>query len=248
MEEGGNRSLYRTWQRSVELSYHTLKVKESDLVIAVDKAQANRLDLPQVEKQIIKLRADIQMYTDVVPEFVTALSPLPLNKPVAEVVRRMITATQLAGVGPMAAVAGTIAELVGEELLSQGFANIIVENGGDLYLASETERVVAIFAGTSPFTGQVGLIIRDGFPLGVCTSSGTVGPSLSFGLADASIIIAETAALADAVATAAGNLVKDVNSLERAVDFACAIPGVRGALMILGDKLAARGAVELVGM
>jgi len=248
MEVGGNRSLYRSWQQSTELSYYTVRVKESDLALAVDKTKAELLNLHQVERHLIRLRAEIEGYADQVPEFITALTPLTLDSSAPEVVKRMLWASQQAGVGPMAAVAGTVAELVGEELLAQGFNNVIVENGGDLFLASESERVVAVFAGSSPFTGKVGLIIHKGFPLGVCTSSGTVGPSLSFGSADAAIIIANTAALADAVATAAGNLVKDVSSLERAVDFACAIPGVRGALMILGDKLAARGELELIGL
>ncbi|MGE5379569.1 MAG: UPF0280 family protein [Methylocystaceae bacterium] len=248
METGGHRALYRSWQRSAELAYFVARVKESDLAIAVDKIKEARLDLKQVEKQLIRLRADIETYAELVPEFIAALSPLPLTNHAPEIVKRMLLAGQQAGVGPMAAVAGTVAEMVGEDLINQGFRNVIIENGGDLFLASETERTVAVFAGSSPFTGKVGIIIRGGFPLGVCTSSGTVGPSLSFGQADASIIIAETAALADAAATAAGNLVKDVSRLETAVNFACSIPGVRGALMILGDKMAARGSVELVGL
>ncbi len=119
----------------------------------------------------------------------------------------MAAAAQTAGVGPMAAVAGAIAECVGRELLEFS-PEVIVENGGDIFLKVSHRRTVGIFAGDSPLTGRIGIQIeaRD-TPLGVCTSSGTVGHSLSFGRADAVVVLAPAAALADAAATAIGNRV-----------------------------------------
>ena len=116
--------------------------------------------------------------------------------------KQMIEAGQKAGVGPMAAVAGAIAECVGRELLAFS-PEIIIENGGDIYLKCLKKRVVGIFAGKSPLTGKIGLEIdAKDTPLGVCTSSGTVSHSLSFGKADAAVAIAPSATLADAAATA----------------------------------------------
>jgi hypothetical protein len=126
---------------------------------------------------------------------------------------------------------------------------VIVENGGDIYIRSGRVRKIGIFAGESPFTNRVALEIQPHqTPLGVCTSSGTVGHSLSLGRADAVVILAPSAPLADAVATAAGNLVQDERDLEKAVNFALGIKSVTGALAIKNDQLAAAGKIKLVPM
>ncbi|MBI5016408.1 MAG: UPF0280 family protein [Deltaproteobacteria bacterium] len=181
------------------------------------------------------------------PAFATALRPLPLPaEPLPALLERMYRAARTAEVGPMAAVAGAIAQTVGEELRRHA-AEVLVENGGDLYLDLEEEAVAGVFAGASPFSGRLGLrVTAERTPLGLCTSSGTVGPSLSFGCADAAIVLAADAALADAMATALGNRIQGPGDLEAAVDWALAVPGVRGAVAILGDRMAARGDVEFV--
>jgi ApbE superfamily uncharacterized protein (UPF0280 family) len=120
----------------------------------------------------------------------------------------MAEAASIAGVGPMAAVAGAVASFLGQ-VLGSCSREVIVENGGDIYLRSAHERVVAVFAGDSPFSYKIGLRVKpEDTPAGICTSSGTVGHSLSFGNADAVVIKGESAILADAVATQAGNLIK----------------------------------------
>lgn len=181
------------------------------------------------------------------PEFATGLAPLaPPPGETPPVVAAMYAAGAAAGVGPMAAVAGAVAGAVGRALRAWS-REVLVENGGDLYLDLRDEAVVGLFAGTSPWTGRLGLRIEPGrTPLGVCTSSGTVGPSLSFGRADAAVALAPDPALADAVATALGNRVQDAGDLEGAVDWALSVPGVTGAVAVLGSHLAARGEVEFV--
>jgi len=146
----------------------------------------------------------------------------------------------------MAAVAGAIAECVGEDLL--GFSpEVIVENGGDIFLSCARETRVGIFAASSPLSLRLGLVVPPaGHPWGVCTSSGTVGPSLSFGRADAVCILSPSASLADAAATAVGNLVSTPDDLEEGLQRAKAIEGVSGAVIILGEKLAVWGEVELI--
>ena len=107
--------------------------------------------------------------------------------------------------------------------------------------------VVGLFAGESPFNGTIGLRIEPTpVSLGVCTSSATIGPSLSLGAADCATIVSRDTPLADAVATAMGNRVSKSSDLKTAVDWAMAITGVDGALVVLGDKIAARGEIELV--
>jgi len=157
----------------------------------------------------------------------------------------MIRATQCAGVGPMAAVAGAMAEAVGKDLLRES-PEVIVENGGDLFLRSLKGMKVGIYAGDSPLSFRLGLMVpaRE-HPWGICTSSGTVGPSLSFGKADAVCVLASSASLADAAATAVGNLVRSPQDLERGLEKAQTIEGLTGVVIILGKKLAAWGPIEL---
>jgi len=160
----------------------------------------------------------------------------------------MIAAARRVGVGPMAAVAGALAERVGRALAQEPLnPEVIVENGGDLYLEVTSPAIVSLFAGKSPLSHRVGLRIEpDLSPLGVCTSSGSVGHSLSFGRADAACVLAHKASLADAAATALGNLVPDAGAIGAALAWAASIPEILGAVVVVGDKLGAWGRVELV--
>jgi len=145
-------------------------------------------------------------------------------------------------------VAGAIAEAVGRDLLASS-AEVIVENGGDIFLALEKGRMVGIYAGDSPFTGKLALQIGPGeTPMGICTSSGTVGHSLSFGKADAVIVLSPSAALADAAATAVGNVVEDSDDIPGAVEFAQGLDGVDGVVVIKGERMGMWGRVKLADM
>jgi ApbE superfamily uncharacterized protein (UPF0280 family) len=157
----------------------------------------------------------------------------------------MAEATATAGVGPMAAVAGAIAEAVGQELLR--FSDeVIVENGGDIFIKSSEERLIGLYAGESSLSGKVAFAISpEQTPLGVCTSSGTVGHSFSFGKADAVVAFAASTALADAAATAIGNRVSTADDIEGALDYAQTIEGLSGVAIVKDDRLGLRGQVRL---
>ena len=158
----------------------------------------------------------------------------------------MIRTSGLANVGPMAAVAGAVAEFVSKDLLKLS-EEIIVENGGDIYLATSRERTIGIYAGDSPLSLKIGILIQpEDSPLGICTSSGTVGPSLSFGKADAICILSKSAALADAAATAVGNRVKEKKDIESGLERGKTIEGVLGTLIIIGDRMGIWGNIRLV--
>jgi len=157
----------------------------------------------------------------------------------------MIEASRKAGVGPMASVAGAIAEYVGRELLDFS-PEIIVENGGDIYLKSLTKRTIGVFAGNSPLTGKIGLEINpQDTPLGICTSSGTVGHSLSYGKADAVVALSSSATLADAAATAIGNRVSQASDITGAIEFGKNISGLKGLIIIVDDNIGVWGEVKL---
>jgi ApbE superfamily uncharacterized protein (UPF0280 family) len=160
-------------------------------------------------------------------------------------VQEMMRAAALAQVGPMAAVAGAIAEYVGKDLLTST-SQVVVENGGDIFLKVAQNITIGVYAGTSPLSNKLGLkITPEASPLGVCTSSGTVGHSLSFGKADAVTVVARSASLADAAATAIGNLVKEVKDIERGFAYAHSTQGILGVLIIVADKFGAWGDIEL---
>lgn len=221
--------------------YFRVGVKETDLFIhAPAELEPAALDLT------LACRLHIEEYLRRHPGFADSLIPVPEDRLAPAVVREMIDAGRKAGVGPMAAVAGAVAESVGRGLL-EGSPDIIVENGGDIFIRTDEPLTVAVFAGNSPLSMKVGLKIDGSGPgAGVCTSSGTIGHSLSFGSADAVCVVSSSCALADASATAVGNLVRSAADIHRALDFGKRIPGVEGVLIIRGDRMGAWGRLEIV--
>lgn len=231
---------YRRWVRSQDLvSFHAM-VRETDLYINTSanlKRKALRI--------VCKYREQVENYINRYPCFLTALEPFSADDDAPVIVRAMSAATASVGVGPMASVAGAIAEFVGNELLLFS-SDVIIENGGDIYLRSLKTRLVAIYAGKSALSGKIGLEI-DGreTPRGICTSSGSVGHSLSFGKADAVTVLSDSATLADAAATAIGNLIKEPGDIQKGLDFARNVEGITGLVIIIGDKMGVWGDVRL---
>lgn len=221
-------------------------VKDSDLFILVDESSySSRLE-KIAEQQVIYWRGLLEAYIASDPKYKTTLKPHVANLGAPDIVLEMAKAGNLCGVGPMAAVAGAIAERVGKEL-KKHVKEVIVENGGDLFLDVERIRHIGVFAGQSPFSDKLALkIYPDSTPVGICTSSGTIGPSLSFGKADAVIIRSSSTALADAAATAIGNIVLNKDDVKKGIQAAQRIKGVSGAVVIKEDQLAAWGEMEIL--
>ena len=232
---------YRTRTASAAWVSFTVQVKESDLWI-----RARRDLSAEGYAALYRLRYPLETYIRQHPEFQDALVPLPPDPLAPALVQEMLEAGRRAGVGPMAAVAGAIAESVGRELQA-GSEEVIVENGGDLFLAGREPLIIGLYAGKSPLSGRIGVALPprpEG--AGVCTSSGTVGPSLSFGQADAVTVVAPSAALADAAATAIGNRVRTGRDIPEALELAQEIPGIEGVLIVIGDQMGIWGGLEIV--
>ncbi len=239
---------YRLLHDQADLTAVQVQIQETDLHILASRDVKER-----ATELVLQYRLQLESYIVKHPLFLATLDPLPLDFLAPPLVREMLAAAQKAGVGPMAAVAGTISEFVGKALAAEGVEEIIVENGGDIYIRRLRECSVAIFAGQSPLSYKVGLrLLPSQMPTGVCTSSGTVGHSLSFGKADAAVVVARSTPLADAVATRLGNEVDTSLGVKAAVERALAvareIDGVEGAVVICGEVMGAMGAVELVRM
>ena len=204
-------------------------------------------DLSAAVRDLVMTHRDrLERYIAAHPGFRESLVPVFVPPIAPGVVRAMAAAGEAAGVGPMAAVAGAIAEAVGAGLVGES-PNLIIENGGDLYLATTRERTVGLYTGDARIDGAVGIRVgADRSPLGICTSSGRIGHSLSFGDAASATVIASSCALADAAATAVGNVVRGRSGLQEGLRAAAAIPGVTGAVVTRGGELGAWGDVELV--
>lgn len=217
--------------------------RESDLLIFTNK----RLDKEFVKERVRAYRWQIENYIERDRKFLVALKPVPVEINAPLIIRRMAEAGQKANVGPMAAVAGAIAEFIGRDLIKKGYKEVIVENGGDVFLAGSQGRLVGIYAGAAKTWRNLRLKIRPALlPLGIATSSGTIGHSLSFGAADSVVIFSKDACLADSVATATCNLVKTKTDLKKAMDFAKTVKGVIGAVIILKDNLTSWGKIEFI--
>lgn len=232
--------VYRNLFKGANLKFFDVCVGETDLRIG-----ANRELYGEALEAVKKYRRQIELYLKFYPEFLRSLKPLKPQPGAPPLIRRMCEASIKAGVGPMAAVAGAVSEAVGRELL-QFSDEVVVENGGDIFIKTNEVRKVGIYAGKSPLSEKLALeILPQKTPLGICTSSGTVGHSLSFGKADAVVILSEDTFLADAVATAACNIVKCPDDIEKAVQFAACIEKVQGVVVIIDDKIGAWGDIKL---
>ncbi len=218
-------------------------VKETDLwVSAGRRLERETMDL------VLDARHQLETYIESHPYFLTAMSPVADDPTAPPLVREMIRSVRPVGVGPMASVAGAVAEFVGRGLLAYT-DQVIVENGGDIFLKTSRETTVSIFAGESPLSHRIGFRISSGqMPLGICTSSGTVGHSYSLGRADAGCVISSSAAFADGAATALCNRVRSRRDLERVAPWAESIPGIMGCLVVLGEHMVVWGEVELVAI
>ncbi len=244
---------YRSAFQAPDLAFFRLKVEQTDLFIGIGELSH---DGPPSEKQlrlartlastaVAACRELLEAHIRVRPAFLSSLEPLGEPGALPGLLAGMYRAASAAGVGPMAAVAGAVAEQVGRALNGH-FSEVLVENGGDLWMTGTRGRVAGLFCGNSPLNGKLGLVLpAGGFPLGLCTSSGTIGHSLSFGRADAATVKAGDAYLADAVATALGNRVKTAEDIADALAWASGVPGVTGLLVVMGDRMGAWGDMEL---
>jgi uncharacterized protein len=231
---------YRNWVKHEDLVSFNVIVEETDCHFDAEINLETK-----ARKLILKYRDILKKYLAGHPLFLTTLEPLIVEPDAPLIVKAMARDGQMAGVGPMASVAGAIAHFVGEELYRFS-RNLIIENGGDIYLRSSRDRKIGIFAGKSPLSGKIGLEIaaRD-TPLGISTSSGTVGHSLSFGKADAVVVIAKTAVLSDAAATAIGNLIITSSDIPAGLERAKTIPDIKGIVIIKDEDMGLWGDLKI---
>lgn len=238
---------YRSQFNTDRFTGFQVKHLETDLWIGIDRESFNDKMSEIALKKIKVLRNQLDEYIKTEPFFAKSLKPFQPSGSAPEEAIEMAIAAGKAGIGPMSAVAGLFAREVGEEII-QNFSvkEMVIENGGDIFALLNDEFVLSVFAGNSPLSERIGLIIPEGQKKwGICTSAGTVGPSLSFGKADAVVVICEDILLADAFATALGNKVKSPNDVEKVINASEKIPEILSLLIICEDKIGIRGDFEI---
>ncbi len=232
---------YRGVSRPRDLTCYEVKLKETDLFCCTQG------DLRSfVEDRVFFYRNQLEEYIARRPGFRETLSPVEEDPFAPAMVKEMIEVAGRLSIGPMATVAGAIAEFVGRDIAGRS-GEYIIENGGDIAIRTSRERIVQIYAKDSSYSGKIGLRLKGSDePYGVCTSSATVGPSLSLGKADAVCVVARSALFADGLATYVGNRVKRKDDIGRAIDSGRTFPHVLAILVIMGDHLGAWGDIEIV--
>ncbi len=232
---------YRNLVNPAHLTSFRVVVQETDLQV-----HADRILTEETRDLIRQYRGQVEAYIQNYPEFMSTHRPWPMTGPGPEIVADMINAAARAGVGPMAAIAGAIAEQVGRGLLNYS-DQVVVENGGDVFMQTNRPVTVGIFAGPSPLSMRIGLQLGGNQqPVAVCTSSGTVGHSFSLGKADAVCVVAECCALADAAATSIANQVGSPADIAAALEAGKHIAEIKGLVIVVADRLGVWGQLEVV--
>ena len=232
---------YRSWINN-NLKTFNISYKETDLLIRSTEK------LPDLcLNTVIKLRNKLDKFIKHNPQFKKSLTPVSLPENTPSPILKMNQSAKVVNVGPMATVAGLFSETIGQVMLKKS-DQVIVENGGDIYLSVEKDPVIGIYAGDkSPFTNKIGIkIAAENTPVGICTSAGTIGPSLSKGKADAVIVMSPETTLADAAATAIGNKVQTKSDINDAVKQGRNIKKITGIIVIKKDNIGMWGDLELI--
>ncbi len=234
---------YRRVSRPADLVCYEVVCKETDLFCCTST------DLKVfIEERTLFYRNQLEAYIRQRPEFASSLAPLAADPLAPRIAREMLEASSSAGVGPMACVAGAVAEFIGRDVEPKS-AEYIIENGGDIFLKTRHERKVSIYAKDSPYSEQIGMKLKAAEEAyGICTSSATVGPSLSFGRADAVCIVGRSSLFSDGLATRLGNIVHKEEDIAGAVEEGKAFPGVSAIIIIMGKTLGAWGDVDLISL
>jgi ApbE superfamily uncharacterized protein (UPF0280 family) len=220
---------------SQKRTYRTFTYREAVFRICCDRFDA-------AAAEIVRQRRILEGYMDRHAGFRDSLEPLELHTDAPEVARRMARAARLVGVGPMAAVAGAMAQCAGEAALEAGAEEAIVENGGDIYLRAAEPVIIGLDTGTAELRNRLAFSLQaHDTPISICSSSGRMGHSMSIGECDLATVVARDAAVADAAATQAANLVRTDEDVDPALERIAAIEGVEGVMIVKNTRVGLAG-------
>jgi ApbE superfamily uncharacterized protein (UPF0280 family) len=233
---------YRSFIEGREFLKFEVRIEETDLLII-----AKRNLKEEIYNEVKKQREILKEYIKKNPEFYYSFKPV-IAKSNDEIIKLMSESSFLTKTGPMASVAGAIAEITGKKFLN--FSDeIIIENGGDIFAKMGRDFIVGIYAGSSPFSMKIGIKLKKReIPYGIATSSGTIGHSFSFGDADAVCVVSPSATLSDGSATYFGNLIKGKIDKEMIIKELNDFPFIEGIVIIRRKEIFLWGNIEIVSL
>lgn len=200
-----------------------------------------------LKNYIKKIRYELKKYIIKNQDFIISLEPLKIpNEEIPLIVKKMYESSKIADVGPMASVAGTISEMSINHLIKNNSTYSIVENGGDIAIINDKETICGIYSNNNIIGNQIAFKLKPRKKaLGICTSSGKIGHSISFGQSDSLTVISKSSSISDALATRIANDVngnsnedKISNALETCEKYKEFFNGV---LIISGDNIGTIG-------
>jgi uncharacterized protein len=235
--------VYRESMVSDRFRSFTIVLGETDMWIGVSPSSYNDSLIQFCKEKVNYYRYLIKNYLIILPEFGVSHKPVSLIGFPDPIIVKMAESAKAAGTGPMAAVAGAIAEFLGMDIVREyNPEELIIENGGDIFVSVSKELNVKFFAGENTQFNKLHLQIPAAYPnLGICTSSGTFGHSLSYGCADSVTVVCPSAALADAWATSVCNMIKKKEDILRVIDYVKDIPDVLSVIIIKDDEIGISG-------
>jgi uncharacterized protein len=225
----------------------TVKYLETDLWIGIDPGSYHEEIETYCSRLIVSFRKQLDDYIKGYPLFQNCLTPLPFDTFAPYIAQEMFIQSQNAAVGPMACVAGAFSQIIGNEIIKKySPKELIIENGGDIFLLAKDDINIAVYAGKSILSNKIGICITPNVtPLGICTSSATVGPSMSLGKSDATMIVCKNTALADGYASFFGNMVKSAEDINPVIEKIKNNLDVLSAIIIMGDKFGICGKFKM---
>lgn len=234
---------YRNTFNTERFASFTFQYRDTDLWVGIDRESFREEMAAVLSSEIIRLWQILEDYIALQPEFLTSHHPVTLREGTHEEIRLMAEAARVAGVGPMASVAGLFSWYAGECIRKKFQVNeIVVENGGDFYLLLKKDLSMTIYAGKSPLSERIAVVIPAmDKPCGVCTSSGTVGHSFSYGKADAVMVSCQSPMIADALATAMANRIVSPDDIATVLSYSEEFPEIEAIVIICEDKVGIRG-------
>ena len=216
-------------------TYRTFTHREAVFRICCDQVDA-------ATAEIVRQRRILEDYIDRDPDFQHSLEPVALRTDAPRIAERMARAARRVGVGPMAAVAGAMAQCAAEAALQAGAPEAIVENGGDIYVHTVEAVIIGFHTGTAEPADRLAFSLQaHDTPTSICSSSGKMGHSMSLGECDLATVVAKDAALADAAATLAANLVRTVQQVDPALEQIVGIEGIDGVMIVKSDQIGLAG-------
>lgn len=216
-------------------TFRSFSYKDTNLKVACEL-------FDDVVDEIVAQRKILEQYIRDHPFFATSLVPVELKKGAPEIAAKMHCASQKTGLGPMASVAGTLAQCGVEKAMAMGCSEAIVENGGDMFLAAKEDVLVGIHSGDSKFENNLAFRITK-TPVAICSSSSRMGHSLSFGNCGLATVVSSDAALADSAATLLCNTICRVEDISMSLEKVGSIDGIDGALAILDGRIGLFGSL-----